>query len=80
MTRTSTVDDKETTTVFQEQLAVSTATEASDGVEVGDVTVLIHEGLQNELDSIVKDVAAACANAAKLRKRDSEFLNILSSS
>lgn len=54
------------------QLAVVTATEASEGVEVGDVTVLISDSLQDQLNNVVKEAAAACGAPAKLRKRDSE--------
>ena len=72
MTRTSTVDNVETTTVVKAQLAVVTATEASEGVEVGDVTVLMSDAVQNELDSVVKVAAASCNAGAKLRKRQSD--------
>lgn len=67
----------ETTTVVQEQLAVVTASEASEGVGVGDVTVLMPEALQDELDALIKDAVASCAGAAKLRKRDGKPLNLL---
>lgn len=54
------------------QLAVVTATVASEGVEVGDVTVLIPDTLRDQLSNIVKEAAASCASPAKLRKRDGE--------
>ena len=54
------------------QLAVVTATVASEGVEVGDVTVLISDSLQDQLNNIVKEAAAACGAPAKIRKRDGE--------
>lgn len=73
MTLTTTVDAVETTTVVQPQIAVVTATEASEGVEVGDVTVLLSETVQQELDKVVKEAAASCGTGAKLRKRDSKF-------
>ena len=72
-TRTATVDNVETTTVVKPQLAVVTASAASEGVEVGDVTVLMSDKVQDELDALMKDVAASCGAGAKLRKRDSEF-------
>ena len=72
-TLTTTVDDVEATTVVQEQMAVSTATEASEGVEAGDVTVLVSDMLQKELDLLVKEAAASCGGGVKLRKRDGEF-------
>ncbi|KAM0329504.1 hypothetical protein ACHAQA_004813 [Verticillium albo-atrum] len=68
--RTTTIDNVETTTVVRPQLAVVTATEGSEGVEVGDVTVLISDSLQDELDVLIKGVAASCNAAAKLNKRD----------
>lgn len=54
------------------QLAIVTATEASEGVEVGDVTVLISDSLQDQLNNVVNNAVAACGAPAKLRKRDSE--------
>ncbi|EMR63473.1 hypothetical protein UCREL1_9579 [Eutypa lata UCREL1] len=45
-------------------------TKASEGVEVGDVTVLLSETVQQELDKVVKEAAASCGTGAKLRKRD----------
>lgn len=71
--RTTTVDDQETTTTVKVQVAAVTATEASDGVNVGDVTVLLSDAAQNEVNSIVQKAASACAGAAKLKKRDREF-------
>lgn len=74
LTYTSTIGDVVSTTVAQAQLAVVTATEASEGVDVGDVTVLIPDTLQDELDVIIKDAVELCAGVAKLRKRDSKVL------
>ena len=71
-TRTTTIDNVETTTVVKPQLAVVTASAASEGVEVGDVTVLLSDSLQDQLNNIVKEAAASCAAPAKLRKRDGE--------
>ncbi|SPO03657.1 uncharacterized protein DNG_06340 [Cephalotrichum gorgonifer] len=70
-TRTTTVDNVEVTTVVKPQLAVVTATEASEGVDVGDVTVLVSDTVQDEMDAIIKQAVASCGAPAKLRKRDS---------
>lgn len=59
-----------TTKVVQVQISVTTATAASDGVEVGDVTVLLADTVQDQLDKLINDAATACAGAAaRLRKR-----------
>lgn len=72
-TLTTTIDSVETTSVVTPQLAVVTATEASEGVEVGDVTVLMADAVQDALDALIRDVVASCGAGARLRKRDREF-------
>ncbi|KAM0530678.1 hypothetical protein ACHAPS_000320 [Verticillium nonalfalfae] len=68
--RTTTINNVETTTVVKPQLAVATATKASEGIKAGDVTVLLSESVQNELDVIIKEAAASCAAPSRLGKRD----------
>ena len=68
--RTTTVHDVETTTTVKPQLSVVTAADAAEGVDAGDVTVLMADVVQDELNALVQDAVTACA-AAKLRKRDS---------
>ncbi|KAI9163909.1 Leucinostatins biosynthesis cluster protein T [Paramyrothecium foliicola] len=69
-TRTTTIGNIETTTVVRLQVAVVTATKASEGVNVGDVTVLLSESVRNELEGLVHTAAALCGIEAKLRRRD----------
>lgn len=71
-TKTVTVDNAPSTTVVKAQLAVVTATAAAEAVAVGDVTVLLHETVQSQLESLVSEAATACAIAAKklLRRQD----------
>ncbi|CRK41581.1 hypothetical protein BN1723_015939 [Verticillium longisporum] len=66
VTRTTTINNVETTTVVKPQLAVATATKASEGIKAGDVTVLLSDSVQNELDVIIKEAAASCDSAPEI--------------
>ncbi|KAL5323574.1 hypothetical protein ACEPPN_008113 [Leptodophora sp. 'Broadleaf-Isolate-01'] len=52
-------------------IAVSTATVAPDGVEVGDVTIIITPSAKLQLEELFKKIATACG-AAKLKSRQAE--------
>ncbi len=54
------------------QLSVVTAIAASDGVDVGDVTVLMADSIREELAALIKGAAASCGAPAKKSKRDGE--------
>lgn len=65
-TYTQTIDSKPTPATSAVQIAVATATMATDGYEVGDVSVVLGEALVTKL----KDLAStACGGGAKLRIR-----------
>ncbi|OAA53065.1 hypothetical protein ISF_09019 [Cordyceps fumosorosea ARSEF 2679] len=67
---TTTINNVETTTAVKQQLSVVTATADSEGVKVGDVTVLLADTLQKELDGLIKTGMASCASPVRRRKRD----------
>ncbi|KAK4089905.1 hypothetical protein PCL_05582 [Purpureocillium lilacinum] len=69
-TSIATVNNVKTTTVVKAQLSVVTAIAASDGVDVGDVTVLMADSIREELAALIKGAAASCGAPAKKSKRD----------
>lgn len=55
--------------VVKQPISVVTAAVDSEGIKAGDVTVLLADKIQKEVDAIVKDAAASCNAAPVLRKR-----------
>ena len=73
---TTTVDEVPTTTSTGSQLSVVTAESDSEGIEDGDVTVLMSESFRASLDDAVKGAVEACNAGAMIRKRDGEQLGV----
>ncbi|KAK2601892.1 hypothetical protein QQS21_004579 [Conoideocrella luteorostrata] len=67
---TTTINGVKTTMEVKQQLLVVTATAAAEGVAAGDVSLLITESMQRELQTLVKAAAASCGAPARKSKRD----------
>jgi hypothetical protein len=52
------------------QIVVATATAAANGQNIGDISVILPEGLASALQSSAEIAANACGAILKLRKRD----------
>ncbi|KAF2002592.1 hypothetical protein P154DRAFT_573795 [Amniculicola lignicola CBS 123094] len=68
-TVTKVIDNVETVITSTVMISVTTATAAADGLEVGDVTILMAENFRGALSEAVAVAAKACAPGAKRRRR-----------
>lgn len=62
---TTTVNNQPATTTVGVAIQVATATAAVDGLAVGDVTVVLSQALNDNIEAAVKVAAQACAAAVK---------------
>ncbi len=65
-----TINPTSTSTI---QVAVATATAAANGQSVGDISVILPEGLAAELLDFVTAGTQQCGVVAKVRRRDDKF-------
>ena len=60
------------------EVVIATATVAANGQNVGDISIIIPEGLANALQSSVEAAVDACS-AVLLRKRDNNWKRVTES-